>query len=324
MNPHKSIALIAALTPLTTLAKTNPQSPHQDPILTRIDRSVSLIFLRPYSFGRTIPKGITQSTWSLSASNEMRQDQTANLFEDAETWRLAYITRWSTQDNLEFIAIIPFSTRGGGILDPLLDWWHKNIANFNVPLRENTPFAQSNLTYGNRNFKSDSGLNDITLAIGTDLPFATARFWLELPTGQSPSLLGSGNLDAAISLEKDFPITRQISLNAMGGVTYQGRPSHLDNARSLVLTANLQLAFSPNSTDTYRLLWTSEDSAVATRSPRLNLTNRTMGASFSHQRGRDTISIYFLEDDDWNYVDFNGGAQIGPDWSMGFTWTRKF
>lgn len=293
------------------------QSPVALPL--RINRTAALQFLRPLPLGPVLKPGKSEAAWNLTVANEMSADP--GLLEDAETWRLAYVGRWGTTQG-EWSVEIPFLSRGGGILDPLIEGYHRLVA-FGVPLRENTPFGNSEITLpGSPRFGSASGLGDVTVGLGRALgPSTAARVWLKLPTGDPSQALGSGNVDAGVSLDHTFKLGRDLDLQVAGGLVAQGRPRELANTKGLVETGTVALAWHRNSRDTFGLQWTAEGAPQVLGIPDVDMEHRVVSLTYSRRMGQDSwLSAFFSEDRDFSWVHFPQGAEVGPDFTIGFMW----
>lgn len=293
------------------------QSPDALPL--RVNRTAALQFLRPLPLGPVLPKGSGESSWNMTVANEMRG--APGVLEDAETWRLAYTRRWSGMDG-EWTLEVPFLTRGGGLLDPVISGYHHIVA-FGVPLRENTPNGNSEIALpGSPRFGSASGLGDITVGFGRPLGHATAaRAWVKLPTGDSTQALGSGNADAGLSIDHTFKLSRDLNLQVVGGLVAQGRARQLANVKGLVETGTVALAWHRNSRDTFGLQWTAEGAPQNLGVSEVDLEHRVVSFTYSRRTSEHSwLSAFFSEDRDFSWVHFPQGAEVGPDFTLGFMW----
>jgi len=285
----------------------------------RVNRTAALQFLRPLPLGPVLPAGKGETTWNWTVANEMRGDP--GLLEDAETWRVAYLRRWGTKDG-EWSLEIPFLSRGGGILDPMIQGYHRMVA-FGVPLREQTPFGNSEITLpGSPRFGSASGVGDVTVGFGKPLGHATAaRAWVKLPTGDPTQALGSGNADVGLSVDHTFKLGRSLDLQLTGGLVAQGRPRLLANTKGLVETGTVALAWRRNSRDTWGIQWTAEGAPQVLGIPDVDMEHRVVSFTYTRRTGADSwVSAYFSEDRDFNWVHFPQGAEVGPDFTLGIIW----
>src|SRR5687767_11209260 len=116
------------------------------PVQTRNHRALSLPFLRiEPSFG-VLERG--RRSWSLgyTNANDIRREPrsgAATVEEDQETSRVAFRYREGIGDATEWWVDVPFLSRGGGFLDPIIDGWHQNVLGWSDQLRNTTPFGRS-------------------------------------------------------------------------------------------------------------------------------------------------------------------------------------
>ncbi|MCB0826529.1 MAG: DUF3187 family protein [Armatimonadetes bacterium] len=295
----------------------------QDAIPTRNHRSVALAFLRPVALGETLPNGEKNISWQLVIANELRRPQ-FNLHEDSETWRLQYTYRYTDDKGVEYTFLVPVLSRGGGVLDGFLAWYHKTLLSDVNHARLLAPNGRSIVTVpGSKDFVSASGIGDVTGAVGITKPEGTYRLWLKLPTGDASRLLGSGNVDFAVSWEKQFNLLRKLDLHAQAGLTVQGRPSELPHGRGLVDNYTLGLVYSANASEKYHFQWNSETSPTITGNRSTDAAHRVITLGFTKVYSDSQFTVYFSEDGDFGLYDFQGGAQIGPDVTFGFIWSQK-
>lgn len=289
-----------------------------DIVPLRNHRTSSLAFLRPVPLGPVLTDR-TETRWQLTVANEMRD--LGLVYEDAETWRISYFYRAPLSDGTEWFFEVPYIHRGGGLLDPTLDWWHRIFVDDGNPLRDATPYGRSNIQVPGGTYSSADGLGDITVGAGKDLDWATARIWLKLPTGNPNSLLGSGAPDAALSLDRTWTLAPRFRLASHLGLTAQGKPSELQNARGLVDSAALAFSYQANTRDTWVLQWNSEASPTRFNLPEIDATHRLISLAYIRKSADSEFSVAFMQDGDFGWFDFPGGAQIGPDWTLSFGYT---
>ncbi len=308
------LAIVAFALPICSIADTNF-------IPIRNHRSTSLNFLRPLPLGKILNQDSIEKSFHLAISNEMRNLPAAGIYEDSETWRFAYRYRKSLKNKDELFFEAPFLYRGGGILDPILAWWHRIFVDDSVPLRDNTPFGQSELQIPGGQYSSGFGIGDLTIAYGRTTSIGATRIWTKLPTGNPKQFFGSGNFDFGISIDNAWKIAPRWTTELHLGLTAQGKPSQVQNARGIIESAAINISYQPNRQDSFSLQWNSEASPTNHNRSFTDSTHRVISLGYTKKSSRDKLSIYFQEDGDFGWFDFPGGAQIGPDWTMGLNYT---
>lgn len=287
----------------------------EDILPLRNHRSSALVFLRPLPLGPVLKSG-TETRWTFAAANELRDHP--EVYEDLETWRFAYFYRETLDGHSEWFVEAPFLVRHGGVFDPLLDWWHRVFIDDGNPQRAETPYGLTNVRVPGLQSGEAAGLGDLTLGYGRNIDVADARIWFKVPTGDPNRLLGSGGLDAAVSLDRAWTLGPSLRLSAHAGLTAQGRPADLRHARGLAESAALALAYKPNSRDVWLLQWNSEPSPTRIGNPQLDAAHRLITFGYTRKSGDTQWSLALMQDGDFGWLDFPGGAQIGPDLTLAF------
>jgi hypothetical protein len=300
------------------------------PIPTRNHRAIALPFFRFEPHIGLTPYREQRWTIGYSVANDFRrlpETGGAIVEEDVEIQRLALGYRKGISDRDEVAIEVPFLSRGGGFLDPIIDWWHANVLHWSDQGRDTTAFGRSVVRVpGHAEFGSASGLGDVSVTISRQV----AQRWslsvgIKLPTGDPERLLGSGNADAGAYLQTWLPINSRWRLHGQLGVVAQGRATALDSARGWVHQEGLALTWSPNSRDTWTAQWQGESSSVVTGVPGSDATHRIL--TFGYRRrlsSTQSIEGYFSEDRDVFNGAFPEGANIGPDFTAGLRLTIRF
>lgn len=311
------LTLVALIALLGALCSAQTES-----LPLRDNRSSALLFLRPVALGPILKPGQARSEWQLDLSNEARFLRNPDFYEDGETWRFSYRFRQGLKNGHEWTVELPILVRGGGVMDPLLSWWHSFIGVPN-PARDIQPSGESFVSVPGGTFSESVGIGDIALAYGVPSPLAHARLWLKLPTGNPSSLLGSGNLDAALSLDRRWTLNENFTFDADAGITYQGIPSRLQGTRRIVTSGNLTLTYHQNSKDSWSVHWITESSPTYFGGTPTDVTHRLMGLAYTRHYSDSSLTVYFQEDGDWGWLEFDGGATIGPDFTIGLMYRIK-
>lgn len=299
-----------------------PAAPGQSleqPIETRNHRAVALPFLRLPPGNRLLAKGRSELGLSLSSSNDLRRF--GPLSEDEETERLALSGRWGIQRGLTVWGELALLSRGGGVLDPFIDAWHRKVLQVRVPLRENTPYGRSGVALdGAYRFGSASGIGDIMIGLSGKAPWRglTWSAAIKLPTGNPSRLLGSGAADMGLSLYRSFKLGRSFLLHTQVGAVFQGKATRLPMSRAWVDQEALSLVWLSNSKDAWVLQWQSEAAPIRTGVTPADRTHRILSLGYRRALGTGrTVEIFFTEDGDLFSGKLPQIANVGPDITLG-------
>ncbi len=131
-------------------------------------------------------------------------------------------------------AAIPFVANNGGELDGLIDGWHDF---FGLPDgdRDDFPKDELNIKYSRDGIveysqdESSSGLGDLSIALGYELPSETRFFiGIELPTGSESDFSGNEAIDFAIWVSRVKRIDEEVSLYGLLGLSFPGDDGNLE------------------------------------------------------------------------------------------------
>jgi len=154
------------------------------------------------------------------------------FFVDTEQDRTAFIYRWGALRRLEVDLEIPFLSYRGGMFDPAIEWYHRNLglSNGGRDLYEQD-IVQMVLTLDNDEYFADRApstfeIGDVALfgriALADSPRGAVAlSVGVKLPTGDAEHLGGSGSLDAGIEAEGTLRWGRQ-RLHGSAGWVHAG------------------------------------------------------------------------------------------------------
>lgn len=294
-----------------------------DPVQIRNHRSASLAFLRLPARPHTLESQEARLSYSLVIANEFRR--IGPIDEDAETWRLGFGYREGLGDGIEVFAEIPFLIRGGGVMDPVIDWWHNVILGTPNPLRDSTVVGRSQIEYpGADSFGSATGLGDVSVGVARQMgDNAVASVAVKLPTGNPSMLTGSGAFDFGAGLDLRLSLCRNIVLNLNGGYVVQGASPRLGDVRRGVYASSVSASWNQNSRDAWSLIWSTEQSPTKTGDALLDGDHRIVSFAYVRRYGNDTlIEAFFSEDGDFRWFRFPGGATVGPDLTFGIRISR--
>ena len=175
---------------------------------------IQIYGLPPLEAADVTPSRRTRSQIVFDLANSSRLADSANesISLDGETYRLALSVRHGVSDHLEVGVEIPLVFHRGGVLDDFIEGWHDFLGLANGE-RDKTPSNALDYSYRSQGQEliairsGQQGLGDIRLFAATPLYQAddggrgvSLRGSVELPTGDSARLLGSGSTDLALSI----------------------------------------------------------------------------------------------------------------------------
>ena len=297
------------------------------PIETRNLRSLSVPFLRIDPRTPVLGKGERSLSVGLQAANDMRRLGGGAVSEDYEIDRLLLRYRMGMSGGWDVTFDLPFLTRGGGILDPFIEAWH-DIVLGGIPgnIRTDQPFGRSYVRVPGASFGSASGIGDVSMAATKAIDGRTmATVAVKLPTGNGRQILGSGNFDAGLAVQHRVPLGGRFDLYAQLGVIGQGEATDLPSARGLVHQEALALGWRATSRDHWVFQWQSEASATQTGVGGSDASHRLLSLAWQRRiSSGQTLEVFFSEDGDWINYRAPELVNIGPDFTAGIRWVRRF
>ena len=226
----------------------------------------------------------------------------------------------------ELFAEVPFLARGGGVLDPVIDWWHNTVLGDQNLARDGTARGRSVVSFpGGGPFGSAAGVGDIALGAAYAVsPSAMLRLAVKLPTGDPSGLLGSGAFDVGAAGDLRVPVGRRLTLDLNAGLTLQGRATRLADARRSVLSSSVALTWDWTSRDAWTVQWSAEQSPTRTGLAGLDGDHRVMSLGYQRRLDDTTVlQVYMSEGGDFRWARFPGGATVGPDITIGMRIVRR-
>jgi hypothetical protein len=251
-------------------------------------------------------------------ANEFRRSGLVD--EDAETWRPVVGYSVGLSDGTEAFAELPLVLRGGGFLDPFIEWWHYAVISQPVPDRRATPEGRSVVSFpGGGPFGSAFSLGDLTIGAARRYGgFLVARVAAKVPTGNAAQLAGSGAFDAGAALDWRVRMGRAWTLDLNGSLVFQGPATDLDGARRTVYSSAIAVTWAANGGEAWTVQWSAEQFPTKTGLDRLDKDHRVMTIGYQRRLMDGTVfQAYLSEDADWRWTRFSGGATIGPDLTIG-------
>lgn len=296
-----------------------------NPIETRNFRTLSLPFLRFNPRADVVGLGESNLSFGLTMANELRKDVgvAGTVSEDCETTQLLAKYRRGIGEGLDLTLELPLVARGGGILDPLIQFWHRHIVNFDDPLRDATPYGGSSIMIpGHAEFGSAGGIGDVSAVVTKKFGSSTLAYvGVKAPTGSASKLIGSGAWDVGIGVQHTIQVNDRWRALAQVGYIAQGAATELPGSRSSVFQYAASFMYSANSRDTWVFQLQGEDAAIVTGVDGSDATHRI--ATFGFNRRLDakrSLELFFSENGDFLSV----VAKNGPDFTLGARLTTKF
>lgn len=318
------LGLLVVLNTFALTARATCEPPN-GPIATRNHRSFSLAFLRFEPRGDVLKPGERQWDFGFTIANEARaRGNTINgyVLEDFELWRLAATYRQSLKADLEAWGEVSWVYRGGGILDPMIDWWHETILGWSDAYRNGRPFGNAFLQTPYAEYGRTTTLGDTTLGLRKRLsPKIIGSAAIKLPTGPTAQLVGSGGVDLGASLDVQQPLGQGWQFDGQVAAVAQGKSKEktLRQRRPNVGQVSLAISKSDGGKSAWVLQWQSEDSALKTGIAESDDWHRT--ATLGYRRNlseRRQIEVYLTEDFDVFPRSNRELLNIGVDFTLGF------
>jgi hypothetical protein len=174
---------------------------------------------------------------------------------DGEATQLSYNLRYGVAPRWEVGMFVPLLAQGGGILDPVIQDWHRfwglpnggrQYAPSNRYLYEYVRDGQTVLDVRH----SSTSLGDIQLTTGYEVTdHLAARAMFKLPTGSASNLSGNGAAGGALWLDGGLPLNhsfRWLTLYASIGYSFNGTGQILSQQQKKTLpfgSAGFRIAF---------------------------------------------------------------------------------
>ena len=292
------------------------------PLPIRNHRSADMAFLRFEPRSHTAAPGQTVLSYSLDGANEFQRS--GPIDEDAETWRPLFHFARGLKNGDELFIEAPLVFRGGGFMDPLIEWWHSVVIHRPDPVRDSTPQGRSHIEFpGAGPFGPATAVGDVTVGLAREVrPNLVVRVAAKLPTGNPAVLAGSGNFDAGAALDWRVPFGRAWTLDLNGGLVLQGRATEMDGTRPSAYSSAIALTYAIDSRDAWTVQWNTEQSPTRTGEPGLDCDHRVLSFGFQRRIGAQSVlQLYFSENGD--FLRFPGGPTVGPDLTVGARFVHR-
>jgi len=264
----------------------------------------------------------------------------ATVVEDNEYQRLSFSWRRGLGGQTEFGLFVPILWRDGGFLDSIISAYHRLVgipanADDDPAGRDHWPQFRSILeivdTHGNVLVDKGNGFGfgDTSLTLKRSLMPATrrsavaARFGLKLPTGNPTLLLGSGNVDAGLSLDGRYSVGRDLTVYAQFAGVLMGHAGRVPGAQPSMWQAFYGFEYHPNRRDSFVIQ--VDGNSLAVRTGNHFADSGDVTATFAYRRlldARHTLFLSYSENGDIHNYTLPGFSNIGPDitFSAGIEW----
>jgi hypothetical protein len=298
-----------------------PQNYQVDKIIPiQNSRGINQTYLRPLPLGPLLNPSQSASDWQLLIQNEFRQ--AFPIREDGETYRIRYTHRIASRQG-EWQLAFPLIHRGGGVLDPFINWWHISVVDHRAPQRERTAFGLNSFRlHDGTQVSAGTGFGDLVASYSFRAP-GQPQISLKLPTGNPNLLLGSGGFDLGISAEKTWQIAPNIDFTTHASLIYQSQSPLWSDTNPWIPAYTFALAYSPSQTQSWIVQLTNEAAPVKSRQPYLDQTNRIITFGYSQATKNGTWTYWLSEDGDVGQFNLNGNVNVGADFSIGIRFTQK-
>ncbi|MCW3095954.1 MAG: hypothetical protein JWL77_1572 [Chthonomonadaceae bacterium] len=258
----------------------------------------------------------------------------ATVIEDNEVQRLGFTWRRGIGHGVEVGVESALLWRNGGFLDPLLSAYHSLFglqgngpdnpagrdaySKYRSLLLLQDPQGNTLVNQGNA-----FGLGETTLTVKRRLipvqrrSALALRFALKLPTGNPTLLLGSGSVDAGLSLDYRYSIGRDIVLYANAGGALMGKAVRVPDAEPSMFQGFAGIEYHPNHRDSFVLQVDGSSLVVRTGNSVADRVATT--ATFGYKRLLDrshTLTVSFSENGDIHNYSLPYFSNIGPDFTV--------
>lgn len=295
----------------------------QEPLQTRNHRAISLLFYR--FTPAELPLKESDKRWRLSYTNGNFFYKADGVEEDYEVSRLLLKHRKKAGSETEFFFEVPLVIRGSGYMDGIIRWWHENLVPFKDAQRKFYPDWKCRLFLeGDYDEGSAFGIGDLGVGLRWDFDKNHAlRFALEVPTGNTKQLLGSGGVDFGFSLDGNYDLGQGFSSHLQIAGVVQGGCA-VSGVRSIIGQGTVGLIYK-NKNEEWILQWQYEDSPTKTGTKRMRSTHAFLTMGYRKRLNDDkSLLIFISEDRDFLYKTVPMVSGLAPDVSFGVTLDIKF
>lgn len=236
-----SPSIVCLLIAIASLIETNTvEAQYLQPLRIQNETPLIRIFNIPAQEpAYTLARGATSVNLTAGVSNYFtaREAGAEQVRLDGETQRITLRMAYGISDGTEAGIRVTYLNRNGGILDGVIDRWHRT---FDLPRlgRDEVDHGLVNIRYGQGDTErvkleeSGSGLGDLVLFAGRQLVNkdhsetsgfgASLRGQISLPTGDPDQLRGSGAVNIATWLQASQRFRDRWSIYGNAGLSWLG------------------------------------------------------------------------------------------------------
>ena len=243
--------------------------------------------------------------------------------EDYELDRLLLRYRFGLGKGNDLTVEAPLMSRSGGLLDGVIDIWHRYVLQIHDNIRDGQPYGRTLIELpGHARYGSAGGLGDISIALSHQVdPRLLASTAVKLPTGSPSKLFGSGAADFGAALQWRTPLQPRMDLHVQVGCIFQGKSRDFPEARTSILQGAVSLAYRANGRDIYIGQWQAEPSAMVTRVQGSDTSHRVVSLGVRHKVNKSqSVEFFLMEDGDWLSYQIPEFANLAPDLTLGIRW----
>ena len=308
------------------------------PIAVRDARPYNLLFLQftPETADVLPPRANTYNLHLEISNNLLAPDANgqARVREDNEYQRLLFTWKRGLGREMELAVSVPLQWRDGGILDGILSGYHSLFGfqgngpddptgrdffrKYQSTLLLTNAQGQTVINQGNA---FGLGETNVTIKRGlirqTGRSALAARLGVKLPTGNATLLLGSGNVDAGLSVDGRYSLGRDIVVYANVGGALLGHASRVPGAQANTLQTLVALEYRANNRDSF-VLQTDGNTRVVRTGVRF-ADGWQSTATFGYHRVLDRhhlLTLSFSENGDIHNYHLPAFSNLGPDFSV--------
>ena len=273
--------------------------------------------------------------------NARRGDGRAFVEEDAETQRLTLTARRGLGGGREGAVMLPVMARDGGLLDPVIEAYHR-LAGFpnhtvDTPTgRGSLPMFRSVIRLDRAdgttevNAGSVFGLGDVAGSLKQSIvsgrwTSVAVRAGMKVPTGSAGQLLGSGGMDVGLDADVKVALSGRVALFVNAGYIWMQKDERVAAAATHAWETMTAVEYRASPRDDWALQSDGSDVVVRTGNVHADGSARTLTLAYRHVSSpHQVLTFEFTENGD--IVNYRAPwlVGIGPDvaFGAGVEWRR--
>lgn len=303
----------------------------QSPIGTRNHRMLSLLFYRFFPAKHSLKAGEEEWSFSYTNANDFRivqVDDKTKLVEDYEINRFVAEFRKAIGKRSELFVEIPIVVRGSGFMDSMIQWWHDAIIGWSEDPRKGFSDGETRIFLsGAYDVGSGEGIGDIAMGYRYDLSDSFIfRSALEIPTGNSSAMLGSGNFDFGLAIDAKFELGSRMALLAQFALIHQGRGGQVYDAEPFAHQELIALVYRSGLTTEWVLQWSNESAPTRMGLEVVDKPHSLLTLGYRKKYSDGVwLEIFVSENSDFLYGTLPKFLGVGPDLTFGvrYGWMKN-